>query len=170
MAEAKTKKTTQSPAAFIAAVPDQGMRRDCATLVRLMKKVTGEPAAMWGPAIVGFGTYPLRYASGRTAEWPVAAFSPRKRDLTMYVLNGFDGEAEMLRQLGPHTTGKVCLYVKSLSDVDLGVLEKIVTASVAHVRKRYPTATAAAAVKKTAKKAVPKAAPKAAVAKRAKKA
>ena len=163
MAELKTKKTTKSPAEFIAAVPDEGMRRDCATLVRLMKKVTGEPAAMWGPAIVGFGTYTYTYASGRSGDWPVAAFSPRKRDLTIYALNGFAGEAEMLRQLGPHTTGKVCLYVKSLSDVDLGVLEKIVRASAAHVRKLHPSTVAVARakpVKKAAKKAVKKVAKK----------
>jgi hypothetical protein len=156
MAEAKTQKTKQSPAAFIAAVADESTRRDCATLVRIMKKVTGEPPAMWGPNIVGFGTYHYVYASGRTGDWPLAAFSPRKPSLVVYTAPGIlDGNPDLMKKLGPHKTGKSCLYVKSLADLDLAVLEKLIVACVTQTRKMYPAAKAGAGVaRKVAKKRV----------------
>lgn len=162
MAEAKTKRTAASPAAFLAKVKDETTRRDCATLVRLMEKVTGERAAMWGPSIVGFGTYHYVYASGTTGDWPVAAFSPRARSLTIYISPEFDSRAPLLAKLGRHTSSKSCLYVKSLADVDLAVLERLVAASVADARARHPrqahTRTAAKAASRRAGKKAAKSA------------
>lgn len=119
------------------------MRRDCATLVTLLSKVTGEPAVMWGPSIVGFGTCHYVYASGRSGDWMLTGFSPRKQNLTIYLMSGFDAHGSLLKTLGRYTTGKSCLYVRSLADVDLGVLEKLARASVAQTRKAYPAAGAA---------------------------
>jgi hypothetical protein len=93
---------------------------------------------MWGPSIVGFGRYRLTYASGRSAEWPLAAFSPRKQDLTLYITPEFDQYGGLMARLGKHRTGKSCLYLKRLADVDLGVLEELVTESVARVRAKCP--------------------------------
>lgn len=136
--EPKTTKTNASVPDFIATVPREEMRRDCAVLVKLMKKVTGEPAAMWGPNIVGFGTYTLAYAGGGTSEWPRLAFSPRKPELVLYVLREFPGCPPLMKKLGKHRTGKICLYLKSLADVDLGVLEELLVGSLAEMGRRYP--------------------------------
>ncbi|MEO6463652.1 MAG: DUF1801 domain-containing protein [Candidatus Eisenbacteria bacterium] len=145
MAEAKTRRTNASVAAFIAGAGDETTRRDCATLVRMMEKVTGDKAAMWGPNIVGFGTYRYVYASGTTGDWPLAGFSPRKQNLTVYLMPGFDEHAALMKKLGKHKASKVCLYVKSLADVDLAVLEQLVTASVVQLRKTYPVVSPASA-------------------------
>jgi hypothetical protein len=134
MAEAKTRPTKQSVAAFIKGV-DEERQKDCTTLVRIMKDASGAPAAMWGTSIVGFGTYELKYASGRTADWPIIGFSPRKQDLTLYVGRGVDGT--LLKALGKHKLSGGCLYIKRLSDVDLAVLEKVVSASVKETRRRH---------------------------------
>ena len=133
MAEAKTRPTKQSVAAFIKGV-DEERRKDCATLVRIMKDASGAPATMWGSSIVGFGSYELKYASGRTADWPIIGFSPRKQDLTLYVGRGVDGT--LLKALGKHKLSGGCLYIKRLGDVDLAVLEKVVSASVKETRRR----------------------------------
>ena len=134
MAEAKTRPTKQSVASFIKGV-DEERRKDCTTLVRIMKDVSGAPATMWGTSIVGFGTYELKYADGRTADWPIIGFSPRKQDLTLYVGRGVDGT--LLKALGKHKLSGGCLYIKRLSDVDLAVLEKVVSASVKETRRRH---------------------------------
>ncbi len=134
MAEAKTRPTKQSVASFIKGV-DEERRKDCTTLVRIMKDVSGAPATMWGTSIVGFGTYELKYADGRTADWPLIGFSPRKQDLTLYVGRGVDGT--LLKALGKHKLSGGCLYIKRLSDVDLAVLEKVVSASVKETRRRH---------------------------------
>lgn len=134
MAEPKTQATTASVADFLAAVPDPDRRADCLAVTELMRAVTGVEPEMWGPSIVGFGRYRYRYASGREAEWPLAGFSPRKQNLTLYVMAGFDGEDALLARLGKHTTGKSCLYLKRLADVDRAVLRELVERSVAHVR------------------------------------
>ncbi len=137
MPKIKTRPTAASVARFIARQPDEQMRADCTALVTLMEKVTGENAVMWGPSIIGFGTYPLRYADGSTADWPVAAFSPRKKDLTVYLMGVFESHPELMKKLGKHRTGKVCLYLRRLEDVDAKVLRQLVVASVRHVRKKY---------------------------------
>ena len=134
MAEAKTRPTKQSVAAFIKGV-DEGRRKDCTTLARIMKDASGAPAAMWGRNIVGFGSYELKYASGATADWPIISFSPRKQDLTLYVGRGIAGT--LLKALGKHKMSGGCLHIKRLSDVDLGVLEKVVSASVKETKRRH---------------------------------
>ena len=138
MAEAKTKPTKVSVASYIKRLPDERTRADCLTLVELMEKVTGEKAVMWGPSIVGFGTHRRTYANGTQGDWPIAAFSPRKGDLTLYLMDVFDRYPELMKKLGKHRTGKVCLYVKRLADVDMKVLKELVAASVRYMRETYP--------------------------------
>ena len=134
MAELKTKATDDDAEAFLAAVPDERRRADARQVCDLLARVTGEPAVMWGKAIVGFGRRRLRYDSGRELDWMEIGFSPRKANTTIYLSGGLDTYADLLARLGKHTTGGGCLYLKSLNDVDPAVLEKIVTRSVAHVR------------------------------------
>ena len=138
MAEPKTRPTRASVAAYIKRLPDQQTRADCLTLASLMEKVTGEKAVMWGPNIIGFGTYRLAYADGSEADWPIAGFSPRKRDLTIYLMGVFDRRADLMKKLGKHRTGKVCLYIRRLADVDMKVLKELVAASVGYAREKYP--------------------------------
>lgn len=129
MAELKTRKTTASVTAFLNAIENEQMRKDCKAVAKLMQEVTGEKPAMWGPAIVGFGS--LEYTNTKAGgEWPLTGFSPRKQNLTMYIMPGFDKYEELLGKLGPHSTGKSCLYVRRLSDVHLPTLKKLIAASV----------------------------------------
>lgn len=132
----KTVPTGASVQDFIAAVPDAQRRADCAAVARLMQEATGEAPVMWGSAIVGFGRYRQDYANGSTVDWPVVAFSPRKNDLTLYLMPGFEGTTALLARLGKFKTGKVCLYLKRLSDVDPAVLNELVRASVAGMASR----------------------------------
>jgi hypothetical protein len=136
MAEPKTKKTDASVAAFLDAVADPGRREDARVVLGLMKRITGEEPKMWGPSIVGFGSYTYVYASGQTGDWPIAAFSPRKQALTLYLMPGFERDADLLKRLGKHKTGKSCLYLNRLADVDAGVLEELVRLSVERMRNR----------------------------------
>jgi hypothetical protein len=128
---AKTQPTSASVAGFIAAVADPTRRADCEELVRLMRRATGAEPVMWGAAMVGFGTYRYVYASGRSGDWPVVAFSPRKQDLTVYLMAGFDALGPLLQRLGKHKTGSSCLYLEGLADIDRGVLAEMIDASVA---------------------------------------
>jgi len=137
MAAPKTRPTKASVAAYIRRLPDERTRADCLTLVALMEKVTGEKAVMWGPSIIGFGTYRLAYADGSEADWPIAGFSPRKQDLTIYLMGVFDRRVDLMKKLGKHRTGKVCLYIKRLADVDMKVLKELVAASVGYTREKY---------------------------------
>ncbi|HSA55923.1 MAG TPA: DUF1801 domain-containing protein [Gemmatimonadaceae bacterium] len=130
MAELKTKKTTRSVAAFLDAIDDESRRADCRTIVEMMRKATGAEPRMWGPSIVGFGEYHYKYASGREGDWFVAGFSPRKANLTLYIMSGFPQHEALMAKLGKYTTGKSCLYVKRLADIDLGVLARLIDASV----------------------------------------
>ena len=134
MAEAKTRPTKQSVAAFIKGV-DEDRQKDCTTLARIMKEASGAPATMWGANIVGFGTYEITYANGRVADWPIVGFSPRKQDLTLYV--GRRQSDTLLRALGKHKMSGSCLHIKRLSDVDLTVLKKLVSASVKERKRRH---------------------------------
>jgi len=131
MAEPKTRPTKASVTGFLDGIDDEDRRRDCKTLVKMMKAATGEAPTMWGTSIVGFGTRHLRYASGRELDWPIIAFSPRKTDLTLYILSEFEKHAALMKKLGKHKTGKSCLYVKRLSDIDLPTLEQLIRAGVA---------------------------------------
>jgi hypothetical protein len=135
MAEAKTKKTNASVAAFLKQVPDEETRADCFALVKLMKSVTRSEPKMWGPSIVGFGEYHYVYASGHEGDWPLTGFSPRKGSLSIYVMAGFDRYPALMKKLGKCKTGKSCLYVKRLSDVDPKVLKELVAESVKFVKK-----------------------------------
>lgn len=137
MAELKTKQTTASVAEFIAAIADEDRRADCEAILSLMAAVTGEEPAMWGTSIVGFGSYRYKYASGREGVWPLTGFSPRKRNLTLYIMTGFDRYPELIANLGTYTTGKSCLYIKRLADVDIDTLRELVEASVRRMEKKY---------------------------------
>ena len=138
MAEPKTRPTDASVDDFIAGVEGDARQEDCRTLIEIMSRVTGEKPVMWGPSIVGFGSYHYRYASGREGDWMLAGFSPRTRDLTVYVMAGFKGAEKTLAALGKHRASSgSCLYIKRLSDVDLAVLEKLVRGSVEHLKNTY---------------------------------
>lgn len=129
--EPKLVPSTADVDGFIDAVANETRRSDARALRELMTSVTGEPPVMWGSSIVGFGSYHYRYDSGRTGDAPVAGFSPRKTNLVVYLVGGFeDRYPELLERLGPHTTGKACLYLKRLADVDLDVLRQLVERSV----------------------------------------
>ncbi len=138
MAENKTRPTEQSVQIFIDSVEDERKREDCLTLVRLMQEVTGEEPRMWGETMVGFGSYHYRYASGREGDMFLAGFSPRKQNLTLYIMAGFEEYNALLSRLGKHKTGKACLYVKSLRNVDMDVLKEMVERSVRHMRATNP--------------------------------
>ena len=129
MAEPKTKPTSASVTKFLNSVTDKTRREDCFTVVEMMRDVTKEEPTMWGSSIVGFGLHRYKYESGREGEWPIAAFSPRKGDLTLYFMPGFDVAPE-LKRLGKYKTGESCLYIKKLSDVDPKVLKQLIAKSV----------------------------------------
>lgn len=130
----KTVPTDASVAAFLEAVPDERKRADAFALLDLMREATAQEPRMWGPSIVGFGTYHYRYDSGREGDMFLAGFSPRKSALTLYIMAGFDEYEDLMARLGKHSTGKACLYVKRLSDVDLPTLAELVRRSAEHVR------------------------------------
>jgi hypothetical protein len=125
MAENKTKPTTLSVSAFIDALTDAGRRADAKALLKLMQSAAGEKPKMWGPSIIGFGSYHYKYESEREGDMPVIAFSPRKGATVLYGMTGFNDAAALLAKLGKHTTGKGCLYIKKLADVDQHVLKTL---------------------------------------------
>lgn len=137
MAELKTKPTDVSPSKFISGIDDDVSRRDCRTLLRLMKEITAKRPRMWGSSMVGFGTYHYKYKSGREGDWFVTGFAPRKRDLTIYIMPGFKNYAALMAKLGKYKTGKSCLYVKSLDDIDLNTLRELVERSVQDMLRIY---------------------------------
>jgi hypothetical protein len=139
MAENKTKPTQLSVATFIEALTDQTRRADAKALVKLMQSVTAERPKMWGPSIVGFGSYHYKYDSGREGDMPIIGFSPRKTATVLYNVGGFSGSEALRAKLGKHTTGKGCLYIKKLAEVDQQVLETLVLKSVGVMRARYPS-------------------------------
>jgi hypothetical protein len=130
MAEAKTKPTDQSVASFIKKIPDPQTREDCFAIAKLMEEATRSEPRMWGAAIVGFGTRSIQYAGGREDDWPLLAFSPRKQNLTLYVMTRSDGHAELVKKLGKHKVSGGCLHIKRLSDIDLPTLKKLLRESV----------------------------------------
>ncbi len=137
MSGLKTRPTRASVARFLDAVPDADRRGDCKTIARLMKQATGARPVMWGTSIVGFGSYDYRYETGREGKWFLTGFSPRKHDLTLYIMAGFDGYGALLKRLGRHKAGVSCLYLKRLGDVDLNVLRTLIDRSVQYIRQRY---------------------------------
>lgn len=137
MSENKTKPSRMSVADFLASVADDQRREDCQALVGIMQRVTGSAAVMWGSSIVGFDTYHYKYESGREGDWAVTGFSPRKGDLSVYLMASGPDQAALLSRLGRHKMGKSCLYIRKLSDVDPAVLEQLIVESVAEVKRRY---------------------------------
>ena len=135
--ELKTKPTEVSVDAFIDAIPDPRRREDAKTVRAMMERITGQPAVMWGPTIIGFGTY--RYACGKDwGEMCRLGFSPRKAELVLYVLTQSEEQDAFLARLGKHKTGKSCLYIKRLGDVDEGVLEALTVNALAYMNEKYP--------------------------------
>ena len=136
MAELKTKPTKVGVDAFVRKITDAKKRADTKALIAMMKEATKAEPVMWGASIVGFGSYRYEYASGRTGDWPIIGLSPRAQNLTLYIMPGFEEFRDLLGDLGPHSTGKSCLYIKRLSDIDVPTLKKIVTKSVAKMKKK----------------------------------
>ncbi len=133
MAEPKTQKTKASVAQFIAAVEDEGRRTDAKVIDKMMREISGEKPAMWGPSIIGYGEY-----QAKSGPWPRAGFSPRKANLVIYIMPGFKEYEPLLNKLGKHKTGKSCLYITKLADVDKSALRELIARSWAHMAKTYP--------------------------------
>jgi hypothetical protein len=138
MSVLKTKPTEVSVESHIAAIANEEQRNDARSLVALMRKVTKQEPRMWGPSIVGFGSYHYKYASGHEGDSALAGFAARGSELVVYIAPDFDGRDVLLAKLGEHKTGKVCVYIRRLANVDLKVLKKLVTRSVADTKSRYP--------------------------------
>ena len=130
MAEVKTKETTESVSAFLKNIADEDRRSDCFAVVDIMRAATREEPKMWGTSIVGFGRYHYKSEGGREGDWMITGFSPRKAALTLYLMGGLDKFPDLMKNLGKYKTGKGCLYLKKLSDVDVKVLRRLVAASV----------------------------------------
>ncbi len=134
--ELKTQRNDRDVEAFLAEIPDERRRADARTVCALMAELSGEPPAMWGGSLVGFGSYSYTYASGQSGEWFAVGFAPRKQALTLYLMDGFGAYEALLARLGPHRTGKSCLLVKRLDDVDEDVLRELIAQSLASTRSR----------------------------------
>ena len=139
MTENKTKPNKKSVSAFISSIDDSDRRRDVKKVAAMMRAATGSRAKMWGSNIVGFGQYHYQYDSGREGDFMITGFSPRKQALTLYVIPGFKHFKPLMMKLGKYKTGKSCLYIKRLSDIDEKVLQRLIVASVKYMRKNYDT-------------------------------
>lgn len=138
MADIKTKPTTVAVDDFIDAVEPVQRRKDAKTVRAMMERLTGEPPRMWGPSIIGFGEYHYKYDSGHEGDMCRMGFSPRKSALTIYLVPGFERDKPLMERLGKHKTGKSCLYINKLADVDMAVLEQLARASLDYMDERYP--------------------------------
>jgi hypothetical protein len=138
MAELKTQKNKASVKQFLASIEDPVKRKDCNTLEKLMTQITGCKAEMWGTNMVGFGSYHYTYASGREGDWFLCGFAPRKQALTLYIMDGCKGYRTLMKKLGRHKTGKSCLYLHQLEDVDQAILAELIKGSVTAMREKYP--------------------------------
>jgi hypothetical protein len=136
MSTLKTVRNKASVAQFLKSIKDAGTRKDCNTLLTIMKEATAEKPEMWGASIVGFGSYHYKGASGREGDWFITGFSPRKQSLTLYIIPGFDRFGSLMKKLGKYKTGKSCLYVKTLADVDMPTLRRLISGSVKAMRKK----------------------------------
>ena len=137
MADLKTKKNDASVEDFLNSVENERRKTDGFTLLQMMKEVTRDAPSMWGPTIIGFGEYHYKYASGREGDWFKVGFSPRKQNMSLYLMNNYDRYTEILEKLGKHKTSKACLYINKLADVDLDVLRELITASFAYMNEKY---------------------------------
>lgn len=129
MSDLKTQPNDNSAEAFVASVENQQKREDAIALLNLMSDITQQPPVMWGDSLIGFGQYEYQYESGRRGRWFRVGFSPRKQNLTLYIMNGFSQYQHLLAQLGKHKTGKSCLYINKLADVDIDILKQMVALS-----------------------------------------
>ncbi|MBF4518242.1 DUF1801 domain-containing protein [Flavobacterium sp. ANB] len=139
MAENKTKETESSVTDFINTVEDETKRNDAFELVKIMQKQTGFEPKMWGPNIIGFGSYHYKYASGHEGDAPLAAFSPRKDAISLYLYTSFENKEELLSNFGKHKAAKACIYVKKITDIDVEILKTMISASVKELQKLYPS-------------------------------
>ena len=137
MSQNKTRPNTTSVTSFLDSVEDEIQRQDSYTLLGIMKKITGEEPVMWGPSIIGFGSYHYKYDSGREGDMMLTGFSPRKQNLSVYIMAGFDKYEELLKDLGKHKTGKSCLYIKRLSEINTDVLTELIKASYNYYNHKY---------------------------------
>ena len=137
MSANKTTATDASVEAYLQSRASAQQREDCDALIALFARVARAPATMWGPSIVGFGSYRYRYESGRTGESPLVGFAVRGRELVLYLVDALDGQQELTATLGPYKAGKSCIYIKQIADLDMAVLERMVATSVAEARRRH---------------------------------
>ena len=137
MAENKTKATSVSVEEFISKIPDSAIQAEAQELCKIHTEITGFPPVMWGPSIIGFGSCHYKYESGREGDMPLAAFSPRKPKLVIYLSASFESKEMLLNKLGPHSTGKSCLYIKNLTDIDLEVLKQLIINSVNDSKEHF---------------------------------
>ncbi|CAG0930078.1 hypothetical protein TFLX_01580 [Thermoflexales bacterium] len=135
MAELKTQQTEASVEDFLNTIQDEDTRRDCFEIAKIMRQVTHADPKMWGASIIGFGSHRLKYASGRELDWMLTGFAPRKANIALYLMGNFEKRGALLKKLGKHSTGKGCLYIKRLKDVDMKVLKELVSESVQTVKK-----------------------------------
>ncbi len=136
MADLKTKANKASVEKFLNSVKDEKKKADCFKILELMKKITKDKPVMWGPSIVGFGKYHYKYASGREGDWFLTGFSPRKQNLTLYIMSGFKKYDGLMKKLGKYKTGSSCLYINKLKDVDIKVLKSLITESVKYMKNK----------------------------------
>ena len=137
MSELKTKPSKRSVTKFINALEDEQKRKDSRQILRLMEKLTGSKPILWGENIIGFGRYHYTYKSGQEGSWFITGFSPRKQNLTIYIMPGFSKYDNLLKKLGKHKKGKSCLYINKLDNIDTQILEKLISESVEYMRKNY---------------------------------
>jgi hypothetical protein len=154
MAEPKTKPTKASVDKFLNAIKEPGRREDCFTVAKLMEEITGEKPRMWGTSIVGFGSWWYTNTTGKPAEWPIAAFSPRRQNLTLYIMPGFEKYDDLMKKLGKHSCGLSCLYIKRLDDVHLPTLKKLIKESAKYMKKLDARGEADSAIRKLRSKHV----------------
>lgn len=136
MATAKTTETTKSVSSFIKSITDKQRQADCVTLTEIMTDATGFEPKMWGPSIIGFGSYHYVYDSGHEGDAPLVGFSPRKAEFALYIAN-FDGKEDLLKKFGKHKTAKACVYVKKIEDISVDILKKLIKGSVKHTKAKY---------------------------------
>ena len=137
MAELKTRPTRKSVQKFLKSVENDRRRNDALAVLPIFEKITGKKPVMWGDSIVGFGSYHYQQKSGQEADWPITGFSPRKQNLTIYIMSGFSKYQVLLKKLGKFKTSSSCLYINKLDDIDMGILKMLITRSVKDMEKRY---------------------------------
>lgn len=137
MSELKTKQTQADVVEFLSGLDDEQRKSDCLALLEIFKQVTNEPPKMWGSSIVGFGSYHYKYESGQQGDWPLISFSPRKQNLTIYIMSGFKEHDHIMQELGKYKTGSSCLYIKRLSDINTNKLQDLIKDSVAFMKNKY---------------------------------